>query len=401
MTYTLLFDLDDTLLDTNIETFVPAYFQAFSEHMAPYVSPNVTISALLSATQLAMDSEDPSRALQDVFESDFYLKLGIAKQDLIEVIEDFYDNVFPSLSTNTKPRPDAVPLIEWTFSKGYRIAIATDPLLFPRKATRHRLKWAGFDPDQFELVSTAENFHFSKTHAAYYAEVLGQIGWPEGPVLMVGNDMQRDIVPANRLGLSTFFIDNESASSPESEAGRGKLADLRPWLESADPSTLVPSFKTPDAILAIMSSTPAVLGSLSSSLTEEQWHYEPASKDWAVNEIVCHLRDSDLEIHKVQLQLMIEKVGAFIPRPDTSVWASERKYLDVNGPVALAEFTKARIQNIEAIRSLETSIWSREARHAIFGPTNFVEVVGFIADHDRAHVQQVWKTLNAIRAERV
>jgi len=400
MTYTLLFDLDDTLLDTNIETFVPAYFQAFSEHMAPYVSSDVMLPALLSATRLAMDSEDPSRMLQEVFDGDFYSKIGIDKQDLVEVVENFYDDIFPNLRITTNPHPEAGPLIEWAISQGCRIAAATDPLL-PRKATYHRLRWAGLDPEQFELVSSIENFHFSKTHTVYYAEVLGQLGWPNEPILMVGNDMQRDIIPADRLGLRTFFIDNESDSGPGPETGRGKLMDLRPWLESTDPSTMTPSFKSPDAILAVMLSTPAVLGSLSGSLTEEQWQYEPTSNDWAINEIICHLRDSDLEIHKVQLQLMIEKVGAFIPRPDSSVWANERKYLDVNGLMALAEFTEARMQNIEAIRNLGTAIWSREARHAIFGPTSFGEVVGFIADHDRAHVQQVWKTLNTIRAERV
>jgi len=401
MTYTLLFDLDDTLLGTNIETFVPAYFQALSEHMAPYVPSSVMLPALLSATQSAMDSEDPSRTLQEVFEGDFYPKLEISRQDLAEILDDFFDNIFPKLQAATKPYPDAVPLIEWALSEGYRVAVATDPLLFPRKATLHRLRWAGFNPDQFELVSTAENFHFTKTHAAYYAEALGQLGWPDGPVLMVGNDMQRDIIPAERLGLKTFLIDGEAASSPGPEAGRGKLTDLRPWLESTDPSSLIPSFKSPEAILAIMLSTPAVLDSLSGGLDDEQWRYEPTPSDWALNEIVCHLRDTEIEIHKVQLQLMIEKAGAFIPRPVSSVWANERRYLDVKGPRALGEFTKVRMQIVETIRNLEASIWSRDARHAIFGPTSFMEVVGFIADHDQAHIRQVWKTLNAIRAERV
>ena len=69
----------------------------------------------------------------------------------------------------------------------------------------------------------------------------------------------RDLIPAHRLGLATYLIDGESASSPGFEAGRGKLADLRPWLESVNFSTLEPSFKSKDAILAIMVSTPAVL----------------------------------------------------------------------------------------------------------------------------------------------
>ena len=223
-----------------------------------------------------------------------------------------------------------LPLIDWALSCGYRIAIATDPL-FPRKATYHRLRWAGFDPGRFELVSTFENFHFSKTHPAYYAEVLGRLGWPEGPILMVGNDLDRDLMPAHRLGLKTFFVDGESAPSPEIEAGRGNLADLRPWLESNDLSTLEPSFRSREAVLAIMTSTPAVLQSLSSSLTREQWRKEPTREDWAMNEIICHLRDTEREIHQMQLNLMIEREGAFIPRPESGVWANEREYLNVDG----------------------------------------------------------------------
>jgi hypothetical protein len=43
-------------------------------------------------------------------------------------------------------------------------------------------------------------------------------------------------------------------------------------------------------------------------------------------------------------------------------------------------------------------MWSRKARHAIFGPTNFLEVLSFVTDHDRLHVQQAWKTLQSIQA---
>jgi hypothetical protein len=120
-----------------------------------------------------------------------------------------------------------------------------------------------------------------------------------------------------------------------------------------------------------------------------------------LNEVVCHLRDTDIEIHALQLRLMIEKEGAFIPRPDSSIWANEREYLQVNGVEKLREFTSARIQNVNSIRNIDEPLWSRKARHAIFGPTNFTEVVGFMVDHDRSHIRQVWKTLKAIQCERV
>jgi len=395
MSLTLLFDLDDTLLDTNLEAFVPAYFQALAQHVAGRVAQEVMLPALVSGLSLMSESEDQTRTLQEVFEVDFYSKLGIAKEELLGVFDEYYDNVFPTLVKHTKQKPAAVPLIEWALSCGFTVAIATDPF-FPRKATYHRVRWAGLDPEQFELISTFENFHFSKTHPAYYAEVLGRLGWTDGPVLMVGNDVQRDLIPAHRLGLKTYLVDGESVSSPGFEAGRGTLADLRPWLESVNLTSLEPSFESRDSVLGIMMSTPAILRSLSSSLTTEEWRHEPTEDDWAVNEIVCHLRDTEIEIHQLQLDLMLARAGAFIPRPDTSVWANEREYLNVDGPTALADFTAARLLNLNKLNNSDREIWSRKARHAIFGPTNFLEVTSFIADHDRMHIQQAWKTLKSL-----
>jgi FMN phosphatase YigB (HAD superfamily) len=395
MSLTLLFDLDDTLLDTNLDAFIPAYFQALSSYLADRVPASDMLRALISGTHLMNESEDPTRTLKEVFDVEFYSKLGVPKDGMVQIIEQFYDDIFPTLGMHTDQRPDAVPLIEWALSSGYRVAIATDPL-FPYKATHHRLCWAGFDPKQFELISTFEHFHFSKTHPAYYAEVLGRLGWPDGPVLMVGNDVKRDMIPAHRLGLKTYFVDGDSASSPGFEAGRGTLADLRPWLESVNLTALEPTYTSREAILGIMVSTPAVLRSLASSLTEEGWRHEPTREDWALNEIVCHLRDTEREIHQIQLRLMIERADAFIPRPDSTVWANEREYLNVDGPSALAEFASARLENLEILRGLDEEIWSRRARHAIFGPTTFLEVLSFIADHDRLHIQQAWKTLQSL-----
>jgi hypothetical protein len=115
-----------------------------------------------------------------------------------------------------------------------------------------------------------------------------------------------------------------------------------------------------------------------------------------MNEIICHLRDTEIEVHQMQLSLMIEKEGAFIPRPDSGVWANEREYLNVDGKTALTEFASARIESLKILKGLDEKIWTRNARHAIFGPTDFLEVTSFIADHDRLHVQQAWKTLKSV-----
>lgn len=400
MSLTLLLDLDDTLLNTNLPAFMPAYFQALADHVCGHVPSDKLLRALMNGVNRMNENEDPRKSLREVFESYFYPALGIPASDLREVLEDFYERIFPSLQPHTSPMPGVTEFVDWAAAFAVHVAIATDPL-FPLKATHQRLRWAGLDPERFQLVSAFEDFHFSKSHPAYYAEVLGRMGWPDGPILMVGNDPSRDIVSAHRLGLKTFFIEGEAGSTPGVEAGRGRLSDARLWLESSERSALEPSFKSRDAVLGILESTPAVLNHFLGLLREDDLKREQARGDWTMNEIACHLRDTEREVHALQLELMLEKADAFIPRPETSVWASERDYLLENACAAGVEFADARVELLARVKSLPEELWSRPARHAIFGPTNFGEVLGFMADHDRLHLQQAWKTVQTLRGERV
>ena len=110
MSLTLLLDLDDTLLDTNLESFVPAYFQALAAHLANHVSESVMVNALVQGLSLMNESEDPTRTLQEVFEAGFYPKLGIAKTELLEALNDFYDSKslctsFPAIRTGPSGQP--------------------------------------------------------------------------------------------------------------------------------------------------------------------------------------------------------------------------------------------------------------------------------------------------------
>lgn len=403
MNLTLLLDLDDTLLNTNMGEFMPAYFQVLATQLHQWVSPELMLPALMSGTQGMLANEDPSLTLQQVFDASFFQQLGIDKPEVRAAIEQFYDNEFPALKGITSQRPGAPELVDWALGKGYRVAMAIDPL-FPRKANEERLRWAGLDPAQFELISAYESFHFTKSHPAYYAELLGRLGWPDGPVLMVGNDLERDLACAQALGLPTYQVDGKPLAS-FNPVGRGRAADtmgygslteLRQWLQSTEPATLEPSFRGQDAILGILASTPAVLHTMAAGLSSEEWKHEPSPEDWALIEIICHLRDTEREVHHPQIEILREEAKPFVPRPDAAVWAKQRNYLDEEGEQAISSFTAARLQTLHEVRTFDPSIWERPARHAIFGPTNAREVVGFMADHDRLHVQQAWQTRRAI-----
>jgi hypothetical protein len=113
-------------------------------------------------------------------------------------------------------------------------------------------------------------------------------------------------------------------------------------------------------------------------------------------ELVCHLRDTEKEVHELQIRSFLTEPRPFVPRPDAAVWAKQRKYLSENGPAAVSDFSASRLRILNTLKELSADVWSREARHAIFGPTNFTEIVGFMADHDRMHIQQAWNILRAL-----
>ncbi len=389
MPITLLLDLDDTLLETHTETFFPAYFQALSGALSHLAPPETMLPALMSGTKRMLTNLDPALTLRDVFDACFYPKLGMEREALQPAIDDFYDEVFPTLGSLTKAMPEAVRLVDWAFAQGHRVAIATNPL-FPRKATEHRLRWAGLPPEKypFALISSYENFHFAKESIAYFAEMMGQMGWPEDPVLMVGNDTEMDLRPAQQAGFPVFWAKTNDDVSPEfALVPQGSLEEFCPWLEDIDPQSLQPSYDSPQALLAVMRSTPAVLASLTRDLPAPAWTRSPKPDEWCLTEITGHLRDVDRDVNLPRLRKVLAEENPFIASAATDDWVKERQYARQDGRVSLAEFTTARKELLALLVDLQSE-WKRPARHAIFGPTKIQELVGFIAEHDRAHVKQ-------------
>jgi len=395
MPLTLLLDMDDTLLNTNISAFIPAYFQELVQALAPYAAPEALMRGLLAGTNAMNANQDFARTLKEAFEEVFLPIVQSSRETLAPAIETFYDQTFPALRKLTSPKPEAQPFMEWARARGIRIAIATDPLL-PLKANTQRLQWAGFQPQDFALVSAYENFSFTKSQPAYYAEILGQIGWADGAVLMVGNDMERDILPAQQLGLATYYL-NEKESA-DKNAASGTLESLPAWIESRlAEGALQPAAASRQALTQWLSAAPAALNGLTRPLTLSDWRKKNSPEDWSLTELICHLRDTEREIHHMQIKLFEESGEPFIPRPDSAVWTSERNYAQEDGAAALREFNRARRQTLKMIAALPEEVWRKNARHAIFGRTNFLETLRFINDHDRLHIRQTWEMLQKRR----
>ncbi len=225
----VLFDLDDTLLGNSMDVFLPAYFRALTQYCGHLISPERLIAQLMHGTEAMDANHNRHLTNEEAFAAAFYPALDLDRSTLEPVFRRFYAEEFPRLQTLTRRRPEARRLVEWAFGRGLQVAVATNPL-FPRVAVEHRLVWAGVPVEEFDyaLVTTYENMHATKSHPAYYREILGRLGRRPEECLMVGDSWEMDALPASSVGMSVYWISDE-AQPPGSDValvGHGSLTAL-------------------------------------------------------------------------------------------------------------------------------------------------------------------------------
>ena len=204
MTKAILFDLDGTLLPMDQEVFVKDYLGRMAIFLAPHgYDPQSLIKAVWAGTG-AMVKNDGKALNEDVFWYVFNSILGRdAKQDLA-LFEEFYRTEFQKAKDSCGFNPMAAETVRQIKDMGYRLILATNPL-FPAIATYSRIRWAGLNPEDFELITTYENSRFCKPNPDYYREILGKIALDGSQCLMVGNDVGEDMI-AGTLGMKTFLL---------------------------------------------------------------------------------------------------------------------------------------------------------------------------------------------------
>lgn len=227
----VLFDLDGTLLPVDNEHFIENYLKLLSRKIDPYIEPSVFIPQLLASTAAMLGNDDGLKTNEEIFIEDFFRKVEVPKEVLLPLFTDFYVNEYKKLGNIIKPTPISGEIIEILTKKGYRLVLATNPL-FPKIAIEERLRWVDIDSNKFELITAYENMHFCKPNTKYYEEILTEINLPTEECLMVGNDVQEDMVTAT-LGMRTFLLTDFLIDRGEPRyqvENRGTLAEFKQFI---------------------------------------------------------------------------------------------------------------------------------------------------------------------------
>ena len=203
---TVLFDLDGTLLPMDQDEFVKYYFGLLAKKLAPHgYDPQTLIKAIWAGTG-AMVKNDGSCTNEEAFWNCFTALMGEDARKDEPLFREFYEKEFSDAKAACGFNPEAAKAVYAIRDKGYHTVLATNPL-FPAIATENRTRWAGLQPEDFELYTTYENSRHCKPNPAYFQDILDRLGLRAEECLMVGNDAKEDLI-AGTLGMKVFLLTN-------------------------------------------------------------------------------------------------------------------------------------------------------------------------------------------------
>jgi hypothetical protein len=130
------------------------------------------------------------------------------------------------------------------------------------------------------------------------------------------------------------------------------------------------------------------LVSLVSGADNARLRQAPAPGEWSAATVVAHLADAEL-IYAVRLRMVVAEERPLLAAFDENAWAQRFGALDADPRDALARWRTLREANVRLLESLAEDEWSRVGMHQERGVLSVAAIAQLLAEHDRAHLDQI------------
>lgn len=126
-----------------------------------------------------------------------------------------------------------------------------------------------------------------------------------------------------------------------------------------------------------------------------RWRPEPG--EWSVVELLGHFLDAEL-VSSVRYRWILAHDEPELPGYDQDLWVRSLGYQEVDPDDIFSVFGPLRLMNLALWRNSSTTDRARIGKHLERGPESYETTFRMIAGHDRFHLDQMRKTLAAVRA---
>lgn len=148
-----------------------------------------------------------------------------------------------------------------------------------------------------------------------------------------------------------------------------------------------------------MSRLPAMLEAMLIDLDDVLWRARPAPTEWSPLEIVCHLRDEEVEDFGARVRAIVEGAEQF-ERIDPPRWAVERRYREAEPRAVLADLITQRSASVTFLSAVEPERLTRAITQPRLGRMSGLDLIAAWVTHDRLHLAQLAATLARVGADR-
>jgi DinB superfamily len=141
--------------------------------------------------------------------------------------------------------------------------------------------------------------------------------------------------------------------------------------------------------MTVLTATPQALREQAGGLPDELLERRPEPDEWSVVELLGHLWDAEIA-YAFRARLILAQDGPPLIGYDQDAWAklARPRFADL-----LAAYTALRGANLVLATQTPEPLWSRSGIHSERGPTSFRLLTETMAGHDRAHLEQLRRTI--------
>ncbi len=111
---------------------------------------------------------------------------------------------------------------------------------------------------------------------------------------------------------------------------------------------------------------------------------------WSIRQILCHLRDCELNFGVRWRQLISEERAAILPF-DQDRWCTGTRYHRQDPKAALGAWKALREANVEMLKLSGKASWSRSGLHPEYGTISAEQLARHVVAHDLNHFGQIEK----------
>lgn len=201
----IMTDLDCTLLPMDQDAYINKYVNEIAKLFYEHGFDGKEIAKATMKASYAMMKNDGKKTNKEAFEEAFKALVIDNAEKALEIFPEVYGDRYNCIKEVTSVNPDAKEIVSLMREKAEFIVVATQPM-FPLEAVQKRLSWTNLEISLFDDITVYDTSTFSKPSCGYYEEIMKKFGAKPENTVMLGNDVNEDILPCEKLGVETFLL---------------------------------------------------------------------------------------------------------------------------------------------------------------------------------------------------